>query len=150
MKHYAVIGLMMGSLWMTGCATPSGNHAQETEALKNQVASLEMQVSDLNQRIEEMSPDSSSSKDFSGRPGRALSKTRAVSNTLSTRQVQTALKTAGFYDGPVDGQWGRKTKKLVKAFQRAKGLTPDGRVGSQTAAALAKYLNAPSEKKSNA
>ena len=32
------------------------------------------------------------------------------------RQIQTALKSAGFYAGPVDGKIGPKTKKSIEAF----------------------------------
>ena len=57
-----------------------------------------------------------------------------------TKQIQTALKKAGFYKGEVDGKEGLQTKKAIKAFQRAKGLNPDGIVGPRTWEELNKYL----------
>lgn len=57
-----------------------------------------------------------------------------------TRQIQTALKKAGFYKGEVDGKEGPQTKRAIKAFQRAKGLNPDGIVGPKTWEELSKYL----------
>ena len=74
----------------------------------------------------------------------AQTKLAAVS-TLSAKQTQLALKSAGFYNGPVDGKFGRQTKEAVKAFQRSKGLNPDGVVGSKTAMALAKLASTEAE-----
>jgi len=56
------------------------------------------------------------------------------------KDIQTALKAAGFYTGNVDGKIGPKTKKAIVEFQRAKGLKADGRVGPKTWAELEKYL----------
>lgn len=57
-----------------------------------------------------------------------------------TMQIQTALKNAGFYKGEIDGKIGPQTKKAIKAFQKAKGLAPDGVVGPKTWEELEKYL----------
>ena len=59
----------------------------------------------------------------------------------SAKDIQTALKNAGFYTGTVDGKLGPKSKKAVEAFQKANGLTADGKVGPKTWAAMSKYLN---------
>ena len=48
------------------------------------------------------------------------------------RQIQTKLKTAGYYTGAVDGIFGAKTRDAVKAFQRDCGLTVDGIAGPKT------------------
>jgi hypothetical protein len=57
-----------------------------------------------------------------------------------SRDIQTALKNAGFYNGAVDGKIGPKTKSAIEEFQKAKGLKADGRVGPKTWAELEKYL----------
>ncbi|MFH0732198.1 MAG: peptidoglycan-binding protein [Candidatus Omnitrophota bacterium] len=57
-----------------------------------------------------------------------------------TKQIQTALKKEGFYKGEVDGKFGPQTIRAIKAFQKAKGLTPDGIVGSKTWEKLEKCL----------
>ncbi len=56
------------------------------------------------------------------------------------KDIQLALKNAGFDPGPVDGVMGRKTKRAVREFQGANGLKVDGKVGPKTWAALQKYL----------
>ncbi len=61
--------------------------------------------------------------------------------TASTREIQQALKSAGFYQGAVDGKMGPKTRQAVREFQRVHGLKDDGKVGKQTWAKLAAYVN---------
>ena len=58
------------------------------------------------------------------------------SNGEEVKQIQTKLKSWGYYNGNVDGVFGSKTYNAVKAFQKKNGLTADGIVGSQTLAAL--------------
>ena len=67
---------------------------------------------------------------------------QAVSQGQYTRNkdVQKALKNAGFYAGSVDGKLGPKTKKAIEEFQASKGLKADGKVGPKTWAELEKYL----------
>ena len=60
---------------------------------------------------------------------------------LSPKQIQRALRSAGFYQGPVDGKIGPKTKEAIKSFQKANGLKADGIVGKRTSAELNKYLS---------
>jgi len=55
---------------------------------------------------------------------------------MDTAAVQTALSRLGYAPGPIDGAWGGKTRAAVVAFQRARGLSPDGVVGPKTIAAL--------------
>jgi len=50
--------------------------------------------------------------------------------------LQVALRAHGFRPGPVDGVRGPLTSSALVAFQRAKGIRPDGRVGRRTRRAL--------------
>ena len=50
--------------------------------------------------------------------------------------IQQTLKQWGYYQGDVDGVFGRATYRAVVAFQRKNSLPADGRVGSRTAAAM--------------
>jgi uncharacterized protein (TIGR02594 family) len=55
---------------------------------------------------------------------------------MNTRDIQNALKAAGFDPGPIDGIRGRKTIAAIKQFQAANDLEVDGIVGPKTAAKL--------------
>jgi peptidoglycan hydrolase-like protein with peptidoglycan-binding domain len=55
------------------------------------------------------------------------------------RSLQTALKGAGFYNGPVDGRLGSGTVEGVRRYQQSQGLAQGGvtletmeRLGVQT------------------
>jgi N-acetylmuramoyl-L-alanine amidase len=51
-------------------------------------------------------------------------------------KVQKKLIQYGYMTGPADGRYGEKTRDAVEWFQRRNGLTVDGKVGDDTAAAL--------------
>jgi hypothetical protein len=55
-------------------------------------------------------------------------------------QLQEALADAGYEPGSADGTFGEQTEASVVAFQQANGLSVDGRVGPETAAALNEAL----------
>ena len=57
-----------------------------------------------------------------------------------TKDIQRALKNAGFDVGTIDGKIGPKTKKAIVDFQKSKGLKADGKVGPKTWVELEKYL----------
>lgn len=75
-------------------------------------------------------------------PQPVVEKAVQVAQSLVDRNkdIQTALKAAGFYSGSIDGKIGPKTKKAIEDFQKAKGLVVDGKVGPKTWAELLKYL----------
>lgn len=52
------------------------------------------------------------------------------------REIQTRLKSWGYYSGQVDGVYGSQTEKAVRYFQKKNGLSVDGQVGNLTLAAL--------------
>ena len=52
-------------------------------------------------------------------------------------RLQRRLQTLGYYgDGVIDGDYGAKTERAVRAFQQAYGLNPTGEADVQTQAAL--------------
>lgn len=61
---------------------------------------------------------------------------RQGSSGSEVKTIQQKLSRWGYYDGPVDGIFGTKTRKAVEYFQRKNGLTADGIVGPATLRAL--------------
>lgn len=58
------------------------------------------------------------------------------SNGAVVTQIQTKLKSWGYYTGSVDGVYGSGTERAVRAFQQKNGLAVDGKAGTQTLAAM--------------
>ena len=58
------------------------------------------------------------------------------SSGATVTEIQTRLKSWGYYDGAVDGVYGSRTENAVRYFQRKNGLSVDGQVGAETLAAL--------------
>jgi murein L,D-transpeptidase YcbB/YkuD len=61
------------------------------------------------------------------------------------KEIQSALKNAGFYSGNIDGAIGTQTKEAIRKFQAENNLNPDGAVGSRTWSLLKKYLQEKTE-----
>ena len=57
---------------------------------------------------------------------------RGFKDSDEVRAVQKRLKELGYYTGSADGDFGPGTESAVKAFQKANGLTADGKVGTKT------------------
>jgi len=119
---------------LAGCAAGSKNHAAQSQ-----------QAEDANYRRDHRQESYYSDHDdrwqadaYEKTSNTAYSAPAAI---LSPRQIQRALKSAGFYKGDVDGKIGPKTKAAVIRFQRSKGLKADGIVGRRTSAELKKYLS---------
>ena len=51
-------------------------------------------------------------------------------------QIQTKLKSWGYYSYEIDGVYGSRTEAAVRAFQKRNGLTVDGMAGPATLAAM--------------
>ena len=58
----------------------------------------------------------------------------------STAAVQQTLKLAGYWDGPVDGQWTPALTDALKKFQTELGVPATGTVDAATVAALQKAI----------
>ena len=132
---------------------------------RQELARLQSQVGLLDERLTQLERSGAGSGGFTGgsfsEPGmdagatvtsaapatkpsaakRADTSSAASATKPTTRQVQQALKNAGFYQGAVDGKSGPMTKDAVKEFQRVHGLVDDGVVGKQTWAKLKAYAD---------
>lgn len=51
---------------------------------------------------------------------------------MTIKQQQHLLGYLGYYNGQIDGQWGRMSTEACRAFQADYGLTPDGICGAMT------------------
>ncbi len=60
------------------------------------------------------------------------------SSGAEVKELQKRLKKLGYYNGLIDGKYGKDTEKAVKAYQKAHGLKQLGNVGPGTRAALNK------------
>ena len=60
----------------------------------------------------------------------------------STAALQQTLKLAGYWDGPVDGQWSDELTEALKKFQEDLGVEPTGTVDAATIAAFEEALTA--------
>ena len=70
-------------------------------------------------------------------------------NSEEVKALQKRLRELGYYNGSVDGDYGKGTEAAVKAFQKANGLKADGKAGAQTLAKL-NSRNAISKAEANA
>jgi murein L,D-transpeptidase YcbB/YkuD len=60
----------------------------------------------------------------------------ATQEVASTAAVQSTLKLAGYWTGPVDGQWTQELTDALIAFQTDLGVEPTGAVDAATSSAL--------------
>ncbi len=127
-------------LGLVGCATGknselSGSQGQEMQA---KISDLEKQLQYKDEEIRDLEEKLSKAK---------VPETTEIVNAsevditkVTPKNIQTALKNAGFYSGTIDGKIGKKTKEAVKEFQKANELKADGVVGKQTWIKLQKYI----------
>ena len=129
MKKYllTVLGIT-GIVCLAGCATTKSG---SSGSLENRVQALESKVQML-----EGGPQSTGSEIS----GTETGDKGATADTMTKKQIQKALKNAGYYDGNVDGKIGHKTRAAIQEFQKNMGLKADGIAGRNTKEKLLKYL----------
>ncbi len=143
-KIFTLIVILSFSL--TGCAlfAPQDMTGEITN-LKNRVSSIEDRQSFMETQLEEeenityVAPPKPKARTTS----KKTSKTKGpISDkiSLTRKEVQTALKNAGYYDGAIDGKIGNRSKEGIKEFQLDHNLKVDGVVGLKTEEALLDYL----------
>ena len=65
-----------------------------------------------------------------------ISATRRASKRIARAEVQRQLMNRGYYQGSIDGRYGRRTAFAVRAFQLGSGMLPTGRLDPGTLNAL--------------
>lgn len=141
--------LIIAVMFAAGCAStrqPSAvNQLQiKVAQLERKLEEKDQEISDLRDSVDQM--NNSSPSDDMVIPASSIDDESSKSNpsslsadddriirvAASAKDVQRALKSAGYYDGPIDGKVGQKTKQAIAKFQTANNLKSDGIIGKQT------------------
>ncbi len=130
---------------LNGCATGPRKHDLEMQGLRNQISVLETQLQSKNEEIGSLKESLAKVGEEKDQQCKVSSKKRSkvigeVKSRPKTKQIQLALRNAGYNPGPIDGRPGAQTRDAIKAFQAANGLIADGKVGKQTWSLLKEYL----------
>lgn len=110
---------------IAGCATCDTKCSKKVDALENRLNTLEG-------KIQSAQPTEAATITATAETIMPTSAAVLVTDAPTKKEIQSALKNAGFYTEKVDGKFGQKTKKAVEDFQKANGLTIDGKVGPDT------------------
>ena len=152
MLGYRVVMCAAAVALLSGCATSRSR--QDLARLQSQVGLLNERVTQLERStmaggatggFGEYATDAvpvTSAIQPVGKPAAGTAAAPKVTTKPSTRQIQQALKNAGFYQGAVDGKMGPQTRDAIREFQRLHGLVDDGVAGKKTWAKLSAYSEA--------
>ena len=133
--------LVIGLIFLSGCATTGNKFAQENDNLKSQIQNLQVQLQQKDAEIDSLRKSLSSTTEERYSAARMRSAGQLVSiEHPSSKDIQIALINAGFDPGTPDGKLGKKTRQAIRDFQKANALDADGKVGRKTWSVLAPYL----------
>lgn len=121
---------------LAGCATSSGKQTAQSQPIVSEKSAKTYQQESYSRDYDY--DDTWSTDSYEKSAKKAYSEPVIQ---LSLKQIQRALKSAGFYQGSIDGKIGPKTKAAIIKFQKANGLKADGIVGKRTSAELNRYLS---------
>lgn len=123
--------LVIFTIPLSGCATTRKQNDLEIQGLRNQISALENQLSAKDEEINNLRQSTIAKEERT-----VQTKKRKVIAEVKSRpkvkQIQIALRNAGYEPGSVDGKMGKQTRDAIKAFQRANNLSVDGKVGKDT------------------
>ena len=128
---------------LAGCATARKQRNLQTQGLRNQISVLEAQLQTKDEEILDLREALSKATEEKETLAKSTVKKRVITEVKSrpnAKQIQIALRNAGFNPGRIDGKRGRQTREAVRAFQRENNLAVDGKVGKRTWALLKEYL----------
>ena len=132
--------ILLGIIFLlSGCATAGKKKDLEIQGLRGQISALESRLESKDQEIANLREDLDRAMQE-----RIVPVKQAVSIEPKSRpnikQIQTALRNAGYNPGKIDGRMGGQTREAIKSFQRANNITVDGKVGKKTWELLRVYL----------
>jgi peptidoglycan hydrolase-like protein with peptidoglycan-binding domain len=131
---------------LSGCATARKQKDLEIQGLRNQISVLESQIRSKDEEISNLKESlakAPSEKETSQVLTKQTGRKKVIGEVKSrpnAKQIQIALKNAGFDPGSIDGRIGKQTRDAIKAFQKAHNLPVTGKVGKQTWNLLREYL----------
>ena len=135
-KKLMWVGLAVAGIFvLNGCATMNKNDELLNQGLRNKISALETQLKEKDDEINSLKETSVKSSESEN-----MSNVGEANQQADPKQIQTALKNAGYYQGMVDGKMGKKTRKAIREFQKANNLHADGKVGKNTWMLLKEYL----------
>ena len=154
-----LLAIFVLAIAFSGCASTQMKTQNEqiesriTDLEKNlqakdaEIVDLQYQVKDLSSKIEGSKPaEADQASAVSTEQGGVVKTSDIISNSqiirvkVSPEKIQSALKAAGVYTGPVDGRIGSGTKAAIIEFQKSHGLKADGVLGKKTWEELKTYL----------
>jgi len=124
---------------VSGCATFGKKKDLEIQGLKSQISALESQLQNKDQEISGLREDLDRAMQERIVPVQGKDVIEAKSRP-NTKQIQSALRNAGYDPGKIDGRMGKQTREAIKSFQRANNFVADGKAGKKTWEALRVYL----------
>lgn len=136
----------------SGCVS-KGRHQREMNSLQSQVAEMDAALKAQQERsqtlaaeLETLRAEKAKQAEEAARQQVSPEFTGGMYRTpsgfeLPATDIQKALKSAGYYVGPVDGKIGPDSREALRNFQRDNGLTVDGVCGRETWAKLKTYLD---------
>jgi len=136
---YTVIALFV-AVTVCGCASAPEKMQEEVAGIKTRVETLETKVEGVEAKQAEAEKAAvEQTQSLEQMKGTNISIKSRAKGSERVREIQTCLKSAGYYTGNIDGVKGSMTKKAIKEFQKANGLEADGVVGKKTWEILSKY-----------
>ena len=144
-RTFLAVLLVLG---LTGCATTKKTSSLDelqirVGQLEKRIEEKDTEISDLKNELSRASSETKRSRisaDTQSADSSSGSKEGKIRVSASADQIQQALKSAGYYNGPVDGKLGRKTDEAIVSFQKDHNLKADGIIGRKTWAELKTHL----------
>lgn len=124
---------------LSGCATFGKKKDLETQGLKNEISALETQLQNKDREILTLREDLDRVMQERIVPVKEQVSIEPKSRP-NAKQVQMALRNAGYNPGKIDGRMGKQTREAIRSFQGANNLVADGKVGKKTWELLRNYL----------
>ncbi len=145
-KWVIVSLLLIFAISLSGCATVRKQKDLEIQGLRNQLSVLESQVQSRDEEINSLKQSlakAGQEKEVSRVPAKQAGRKKVIAEVKSrpnVKQVQIALKNAGYEPGRIDGRMGKQTRDAIKAFQKAHNLAVTGKADKETRNLLSEYL----------